>query len=194
MSDRPGDLPEIVGELEMISFRPVTEADFPLLARWLSQDHVARWWNHDFSAAGVARDFGPAARGEEPAEDFLALCGDLPFGLVQRSRFDDYPEYRTELSPYEPVPPGAVTIDYLIGEPDRIGRGIGTRMIMALVDRTWTDHPDAPVIIVSVVAGNIASWRALEKAGLSRIASGDLEPDNPIDPPLHHIYRIDRPS
>ncbi len=184
--------PDAVGD-DSISFRPVVEADFPLLARWLSQDYVSRWWNHDFSAEGVARDFGPVARGEEPAEDWLVLLDHVPVGLMQRSRYDDYPEYRTELAPYVDVPPGAVSIDYLIGEADRVGRGLGTRMIMALIERTWKDHPDAPVIIVPVVAGNTASWRALEKAGLVRIASGDLEPDNPIDSPLHHIYRVDRP-
>jgi aminoglycoside 6'-N-acetyltransferase len=193
MADRPQDRPVIADGRDLISFRPVTEADFPLLGRWLSQGYVARWWNHDFSAEGVARDFGPVARGEEPAEDFLALLDGVPFGLVQRSGFDDYPEYRTELAPHVEVPPGAVSIDYLIGEGGRVGHGLGTRMIMAMVERTWTDRPDAPVIIVPVVAGNTASWRALEKAGLTRIASGDLEPDNPIDPPLHHVYRVDRP-
>jgi aminoglycoside 6'-N-acetyltransferase len=44
------------------------------------------------------------------------------------------------------------------------------------------------------VAGNVASWRALEKAGLERVAEGDLTPDNPVDPPLHYVYRADRPS
>ncbi|WP_152364353.1 GNAT family N-acetyltransferase [Microlunatus speluncae] len=193
MADRPEDHPAGGAGFEPITFRLVTEADFPLLARWLSRAHVARWWNHDFSAEGVARDFGPAARGEEPSEDFLALLDGVPFGLIQRSRFDDYPDYRAEVAAHIEVPPGTVTIDYLIGEGGMIGRGVGTRMVLALVERTWIDHPDAPAIIVPVAAGNIGSWRALEKAGLVRIASADLVPDNPIDPPLHHLHRIDRP-
>jgi aminoglycoside 6'-N-acetyltransferase len=45
-----------------------------------------------------------------------------------------------------------------------------------------------------VVAANTASWRALEKAGFRRVASGDLPPDNPVDDPLHHVLRIDRPA
>jgi len=48
-------------------------------------------------------------------------------------------------------------------------------------------------VLVAVVAANTASWRALEKAGLRRIATGEMSPDNPIDDPLHVIYRIDRP-
>ncbi|TIW18072.1 MAG: GNAT family N-acetyltransferase, partial [Mesorhizobium sp.] len=26
-------------------FRPVTEKDLPLIARWLSEPHVAEWWD-----------------------------------------------------------------------------------------------------------------------------------------------------
>lgn len=176
-----------------ITFRRLTRDDFPLLGRWLAQPYVARWWNHDPTPAGLERDFGPGVRGEEPGEDLIALLGDRPFGLVQRSRLDDYPDYRAELQAYLDVPPSAVTVDYLIGEPELTGRGLGTKMIMTLVQRTWNDHPDATAIIVPVVTGNRPSWRALEKAGLTRIGSGDLEPDNPADPPLHHLYRIDRP-
>ncbi|WP_220039852.1 GNAT family N-acetyltransferase [Nonomuraea aridisoli] len=70
----------------VITWRRARETDFPLLRTWLEQPHVARWWNHETSAEAVARDFGPAARGEEPSEDFLALLDGEPLGLVQRPR------------------------------------------------------------------------------------------------------------
>jgi aminoglycoside 6'-N-acetyltransferase len=177
-----------------ITWRHLTEPDFPLLSRWLAEPHVARWWNHETSLDAVARDFGPVARGEEPAEDLLALLDGRPFGLVQRCRLADYPEYVEELAPIVDVPAEAMSIDYLIGDPGLTGRGVGTRMIRAFVGRTWADHPAATSIIVPVAAGNRASWRALEKAGLRRIAEGELEPDNPIDDRAHFVYRIDRPA
>ncbi|MFC0526646.1 hypothetical protein [Phytohabitans kaempferiae] len=43
-----------------------------------------------------------------------------------------------------------------------------------------------------MVAGNVASWRALEKAGFTRIGAGPIEPDNPADDPSHYVYRLDR--
>jgi aminoglycoside 6'-N-acetyltransferase len=49
-------------------------------------------------------------------------------------------------------------------------------------------------VIVPVHADNIASWRTLEKAGLTRVAHGELDPDNPIDDRRHYIYRVDRPA
>jgi aminoglycoside 6'-N-acetyltransferase len=87
-----------------------------------------------------------------------------------------------------------VTLDYLVGDPTRLGQGVGSAMIAAMVERTWHELPDAPAVLVAVVAANTASWRALEKAGFRRVASGDLPPDNPVDDPLHHVLRIDRPA
>lgn len=178
----------------MITWRRVTTTDFPLLGRWLAQPHVKRWWNHETSPEAVERDFITSARGEEPNEDFLALLDDEPVGLVQRSKLADYPEYLTEYSAIVPVPDGTATLDYFIGDPARIGQGLGPRVIAAMVERTWADYPDTPAIIVAVVAANRASWRALEKAGATRIGTGEMEPDNPIDAPTHHVYRFDRPA
>jgi aminoglycoside 6'-N-acetyltransferase len=178
----------------VITWRRVEEQDFPLLQKWLQQPHVKRWWNHDTTTEAVARDFGPVARGEEPSEDLLAFLDGSPIGLLQRSRLRDYPEYLAELAAIVSVPDGAMTIDYLIGDPQQIGQGIGTAMIRSVIERTWTEHPVSSCIVVPVVAANRASWRALEKAGLRRVGVGNLEPDNPVDDWIHYLYRVDRPG
>jgi len=41
-----------------VSFRRLTRDDFPVLAGWLAEPHVARWWNHDVDAEALERDFG----------------------------------------------------------------------------------------------------------------------------------------
>lgn len=176
-----------------ISWRPLVEDDLPMLTEWLREPQVARWWNHDTSRAGVERDFGPSVRGEEPGEDLIVLLDDRPVGLLQRSRIADYPEEAEEFAVLVEVPTGAVELDYLIADPALRGQGLGARMIATVVADTWQTLPDASAILVAVVAANVASWRALEKAGLTRIAAGEMTPDNPIDDPLHYVYRIDRP-
>lgn len=178
----------------MFTWRRLREEDFPLLRRWLAEPHVARWWNHETSEQAVLRDFGPAARGEEPCEDLLVSLAGRPFGLVQRYRLADYPEDVAEFAPIIEVPERAMGLDYLIGEPQHIGRGLGPEMIRSVVRATWTEHPTAACVIVPVSKANRPSWRALEKAGLHRIAAGDMIPDNPIDDPAHYIYRVDRPT
>ena len=176
-----------------LSFRRLTRDDFPLLAGWLAEPHVARWWNHDVDAGALERDFGASADGAEPNEDWLVLLAGRPVGLIQYSRYDDYPEYRDELAPYVEVPTGAASIDYLLGDPSLTGQGLGTSMIEEFVERIWATAPDVPCVIVPVHARNVASWRALRSAGFHLVASGELEPDNPIDDRRHEILRIDRP-
>ena len=176
-----------------LSFRRLARSDFPLLAGWLAEPHVARWWCHELSPEALERDFGPTADGLEPGEDWLALLEGEPVGLVQRSLVSAYEENLRDFSSLVEVPPGAVTLDYLLGDPTRLGQGIGSAMVAAMADRSWREFPDAPAVLVAVVAANTASWRALEKAGFRRVGEGDLAPDNPVDDPLHLVYRLDRP-
>jgi len=132
-------------------------------------------------------------RGEEPGEDLVVLLDGRPVGLLQRSVIADCPEELVAFATLVEVPDNAVELDYLIADRRLRGRGLGTRMITQAVEDTWTARPTAPAVLVAVVAANTASWRALEKAGLQRIAEGAMSPDNPVDHPLHYIYRVDRP-
>ena len=177
-----------------MTFRPLRRADFPRVAAWLAEPLVARWWHHETSLAAVERDFGPIVDGRDATDIFFAALENWAFGLIQRYPIAAYPEYVEELSAVCAVPLGALSIDYFIGDPQALRRGLGTAMIATLVRDSWPCYPDAHEVLVPVAAGNIASWRALEGAGFRRIAEGDLEPDNPCDPRDHYIYRIGRPG
>ncbi|MGB3185800.1 MAG: GNAT family N-acetyltransferase [Ornithinimicrobium sp.] len=179
---------------DVLIWRPLIATDLPLLARWLRDPQVARWWNHENTEEALERDFGASVRGEEPGEDRIVSLNGHPVGLVQRSLIGDYPDELAEFSAIAEAPDGAVQLDYLIGDAARRGCGLGSRIIAMAVDRTWLDYPTAPAVMVAVVAANTASWRALEKAGLQRIGKGPMEPDNPIDDSLHYVYRVDRPT
>ncbi len=176
-----------------LTWRPLAAADLPLLGDWLRDGQVSRWWNHETTAQAVERDFGPSVRGEEPGEDLVVSLGGRPIGLVQRSVISDYPQELAEFAALVDVPDGALELDYLIGEAAMRGRGLGARMISAIVADAWTAYPVAPAVLVAVVAANTASWHAVERAGFRRIAEGDMTPDNPIDDAFHFVYRIDRP-
>lgn len=176
------------------TFRPIARGDFALLSGWLATAHVARWWNDDPALAAIEHDYGPCVDGIEPAHVFIASLDGRDLGLIQRYRFAAYPGYCAELAPIVRLPARSSGIDYLIGPPPALGKGLGTAMIAAFVAQTWTDDPDTTAIVVPVQAGNRASWRALERAGFLRVAEGDLAPDNPADGPEHVIYAIARPA
>lgn len=175
-------------------FASLSRDHFGLLATWLQEPLVARWWNHHSSPEAIERDFGAAIDGTEPTQIFVAGTAGRPFGLIQRYPIDAYPDYHLELSTLCEVRPATLSIDYLIGEPDMRGHGHGASMIAAFIAASWVAYPHAPAVLVPVCVGNPASWRALERAGLRRIAEGELEPDNPRDPRDHYLYRIGRPG
>ena len=178
----------------MVAFRALRRDDFPLLRRWLAEPLVAYWWNHDTDPEAVERDFGPGVDGGDATELFVASLGERPFGLIQRYPIAAYPEYADELAPLCDVPPGALSLDYLVGEPDLRGRGLGASMIATFVAATWAACPGANDIVVPVSAANAASWRALARAGFRRIAAGELEPDNPRESRDHYVYATRRPA
>jgi len=89
---------------------------------------------------------------------------------------------------------GVASIDYLVGDPDMIGRGLGSAMISAFVAFVWTHDPTTTSLVVPVNSANERSWRALLRAGFRRVARGELDPDNPIHDRLHEVLRIDRPT
>ena len=175
-----------------MEFRRTTRADFPLLARWLGTPHVARFWNHETTPEAIERDFGGSVDGTEPSDDFIVEDAGVPVGFIQRSRICDYADEHIELIALADAPQDALTIDYFIGEGAATGRGVGTRMIREFTDLCFADCPAASAIIVPVIAGNPASWKALAAAGYERIAEGHIPPDNPIDDGWHVVYRRDR--
>ena len=179
-------------ELPRVELRPLRRSDFPLVARWLAEPLVARWWNHEASAEAVERDFGPCVDGAEPTDVYLGYADGQPFGLVQVYAIAAYAEDLEEFASVCEIPDGALSIDYLVGEPSARGRGLGAAMIAAAVARGLADHPDAQDVLVPVALGNEASWRALRRAGATWYAEGDLEPDNPVDPPQHVVHRFTR--
>lgn len=177
-----------------LGFRRTERDDLRRIQEWLRHEHVARYWAHDTSDAAIERDFAGSIDGTEPSEDFIVSHGGEPVGFVQRCRIHDYPDGFAELMALVDVPPGALTIDYFIGEPAMVGRGLGSRLVRGFTELCWRDHAPAPAIIVPVSASNVASWGALRSAGFAHIASGYLEPDSPLDDGQHVVYRRDRPA
>lgn len=151
--------------------------DFPSVARWLDQPHVRQWWiGEDADPHAVASKYGPRIDGNEPTEMFVICIRSRPVGLIQRYRITDYPEWAATLSAVADVT-RAAGIDYLIGETDALNQGAGTEAIRAFVPTIYDRWPTSRVL-VSVQQGNRASWRALERAGCTRIWAGALDSDD----------------
>jgi aminoglycoside 6'-N-acetyltransferase len=167
-----------------IAFRPLAPADLPMLAGWLGAEHVTRWWCEPSDLASVEAKYHPRVVGaDDTAEEFVIELDGRPIGLIQRYRHADSPDWDAAVGI-----PDAAGIDYLIGVPDLVGRGVGAAAIRAFVPTVLAAYPDIEVVVAVPQQANVASWRALEKAGFTRVRSGDIESDDPSDAGPSHVY------
>jgi aminoglycoside 6'-N-acetyltransferase len=176
-----------------IELQPLERRDLPVLAGWLSRPHVEKWWRESADIETVEAEYGPMIDGSDPTDGFIVLDEGRPVGFVQRYLIADYPDWqRTIAAASDSIP--AAGIDYLIGEEEETGRGLGPRMIATLVADCWTTYPHIRAIVVDVLQENRASWRALEHAGFHRIWEGTLDSDHPSDQGLSFLYLTARPA
>ncbi|MBV8160370.1 MAG: GNAT family N-acetyltransferase [Acidimicrobiia bacterium] len=147
-----------------VSFRRLVDQDLPLLHRWLNEPGVVRWWEgDDVSWEAVVRDYGSA--NPDPVEHWLAVLDHEPIGWIQSWATADEPDEAAQWWELG-LDHTAAGIDYLIGEPARRGRGLGSAMIRSFVaDIVFGMHPSRTQAGADPHVDNVASWRALEKAG-----------------------------
>jgi aminoglycoside 6'-N-acetyltransferase len=144
-----------------LNFRPLTKADFELFARWIGRPYVQKWWKEPATVEHVAKEYGACTDGDLTTRVYVVQAGAKPIGIIQVFKLASYPEWDKVLAV-----PGAISIDYLIGEEDYIGRGYGTRMIKQFIDTVARPlYPDASGVATSAEVGNAPSLGALAKAG-----------------------------
>lgn len=148
-----------------VTFRRLVDDDLPMLHRWLNEPGVVEWWEgDDASWEAVVRDYGSTS--VDPVEHWIASVGGREVGWIQCYALADEPD---ESEPWWAlgVDRGAAGIDYLLGDPAERGRGVGSAMIGAfVVDIVFGLHREWSQACAAPCAANVASWRALEKAGL----------------------------
>lgn len=176
----------------MIELRPMTRTDLGLVASWLSEPHVSRWWLGDTTAeAELAEITERVIASGDRATQMLTICesqsqdhGDAaPIGWCQWYPYDAYPDDAAALG----AQVGDCGLDYAIGDPAAVGRGLGTQMIAALIAEIRRQHPGCG-LIVDPDARNVASRRVLEHNGFVLLAVRPVASE-PNDHPMA-IYRL----
>lgn len=148
----------------------MVDRDLATLHAWLNEPGVVRWWEgDDVSWDAVVRDYGSAST--DPTEHWIATVDGRDVGWIQCYATADYAN-EDEVRHWWRlgVDRSAAGIDYLLGDPADRGRGLGTAMIRAFVsDIVFGLHPEWTEACASPLATNVASWRALEKAGFANM-------------------------
>lgn len=138
-------------------FRAVRHEDFPCLAHWLSEPHVARWWDAaDVELPAIALSM------ESAVPPMIVEWEGRPVAYLQT-----YDPHREADHPYRDQPKGTHGIDMAIGSPEDIGRGHGGRIVASLAARLFAAGTKR--IIADPHPENTRAIRAYEKAGFRRL-------------------------
>jgi aminoglycoside 6'-N-acetyltransferase len=128
--------------------------DLPRLREWLARPHVRRWYAPEpATREEVAAKYGPRTRDGHPVRSYVILLEDREIGYVQSYDLD------------EAGLAGGAGVDLFIGEPEHVGRGVGSEALRRFVDEVVFGREGARFCVADPHPENRASIRAFEKAG-----------------------------
>jgi aminoglycoside 6'-N-acetyltransferase len=155
----------LLHDCDVVVLRAFSKADLPFVASWLRQPHVVRWWPPEMTPEAEIEKYLRRIVGEQPATMLMVIDDGRPIGWCQWYRWVDFPA-EAEATGAEP---GEVGIDYAVGDPSAVGRGVGTELIRVLLDTIYKTMGRVGVR-VAPEAANKASRRVLERNGFELVA------------------------
>ena len=149
--------------ISAVTLRLMTERDLPMLHEWLNRPHIVEWWGgeEDRPTLGkVLADYQPSVLAEAAVTPYIAMLGDEPIGYAQSyvalGSGDGWWEDETD--------PGVRGIDQSLANPMQLNKGLGTRLVSALVEMLFAD-PSVTQIQTDPAPDNHRAIRCYEKAG-----------------------------
>jgi AacA4 family aminoglycoside N(6')-acetyltransferase len=156
------------GELRL---RPMHRDDLPMLHAWLNRPHLVEWWGGEAARPtldDVLADYDPAQLARAGVTPYIAMLGDTAVGYAQSyvamGSGDGWWQDETD--------PGVRGIDQSLADPALLDRGLGTRLVRALVAQLFAD-PAVTTIQTDPAPHNARAIRCYEKAGF--VAQGVIE-------------------
>lgn len=167
-----------------LRFDPLSERDLVMIHEWLGRPHVAEWWAPQPTPAELAEEYSGVLDGTDSTRAYIARLDDRAIGFIQSYVAVDSHADGWWLGEHDP---GVVGIDQFLAHEADLGRGLGTRMISAFIDRLFED-PSVTRIQTDPSPRNGRAIRCYEKCGFipARVT------DTPDGPALV-MYR-DRPA
>ena len=143
-------------ELDLVEFN---DNHILLLKEWLEKEYIKKWFQkpEDWMNEIRLRETDYAF-----IHHYIVLDGINPIGFCQYYKCVDADE-----EDYRAFPKiGTYSIDYLIGDENYLGKGIGKKIISLLKDLVFK-LSDSKLIVVKPDKENIQSCKVLEKNGFN---------------------------
>jgi len=160
----------------IVTFRPMHEDDIPLLHGWLHRPHVMEWWGGDDAAPSIIKTrekYLPRILEPASVRAYIALSDSRPIGFAQ-----SYVALGVGGGWWEDeTDPGVRGIDQFLCDGNRLGQGLGTRMVTAFV-RMLFCQPGVTRVQTDPSPDNMRAIRCYEKSGFRRLGN-IVTPDGP---------------
>lgn len=161
-----------------ITFQPLAISHFPLLLQWLETPHVKAWWDQDvnWTPKLIEQKFGSYVHQikhsklknkltEKPTYAYIISCDEIPIGYIQYYNKYDF-SHEQEYEMIE-LSENCGAIDWYIGEPNFIGKGIGSKALSMFLDNYI--FPKFDHVFVDSESKNTGAIKAYEKVGFKEI-------------------------
>ncbi|HAT2073489.1 TPA: acetyltransferase [Legionella pneumophila] len=152
-----------------ISFRNLSEQDFPLLLKWLETPHVKTWWDSDvvWTMDKITQKYGSYVNQykiengkKKSIFSFIIVLDEQPIGYVQ------YYDARDFL----PLPTNKIfdlqksaAIDFYLGEESILGQGLGSVALKQFVQNIVFQQFDTALVTPDIK--NHSAIACYQKAG-----------------------------
>jgi len=113
-----------------VSVRTLQHDDLDMLHEWMNEPHLRPFYmQDDISLGEVNSKFAPRVHGEEDVVCLIAEVNSNPYGYAQWYFNRSMPDYGVGTKEYL----NGISLDYFIGDPKSLGKGLGCEMLKAVV-------------------------------------------------------------
>ena len=158
-----------------LSFKPLSIDHLNLLHKWMQQPHVHQWWSDgkSWSFNDIREKYTPYTLGYKIEQGekklifpFVIEFENRPVGFIQYySAFDFKRDGFCVKEIWQNQNQSLAAIDFYIGEPDCIGKGLAPKALTSFLQQYVFNHFDA--CLVDPEKNNKAAIKAYAKAGFS---------------------------
>lgn len=153
----------IIIKSDELLIRTMKETDYDQLTEWLNNEDVLEFYgdkNDPFDLKRVIEKYEPRVKGLTRVKVCIAEYKNEPVGFMQYYQLDSVQLKEFGYKESELV----YGMDQLIGRSDLLGKGIGTRMVRALVNYIQNEQITTAIVMDPHI-DNLRAIRCYEKCG-----------------------------
>jgi aminoglycoside 6'-N-acetyltransferase len=144
--------------------------DYELIAKWLTDAQVLKFYegrDNPFPLERIIETYKPMIEGNDPVVSCVFYYQNIPIGYLQYCALNDLSQtdrqlYHLEQTDY------VYGIDLFIGETDYWNKGIGTKILSAIIVYLF-EHLQAHKIVIDPHVDNPRAIRCYEKCGFVKL-------------------------